>query len=190
MYFPWGSRYVLRRGFPQTNPTLGMGIKTINPILEERCSRVNIMFTLAARLLTKVFWFFCSGIDEEWSHGLQLVPAHPVGLPSAAHDIAVEVYCEHLWTAWTLGSLRNWAFYALQDEGRTKLAAIGLTMIFLIPPFSNDGEIIHNRGGGFKKFLFSQLLGEMILTSRFFQMVWNHQQDNCILGCPWKLVTS
>ena len=84
MYFPWGSRYVLRRGFPQTNPTLGMGIKTINPILEERSSRVNIMFTLAARLLTKVFGFFCSGIDEAWSHGLQLVPAHPVGLPSAA----------------------------------------------------------------------------------------------------------
>ena len=35
-------------------------------------------------------------------------------------------------------------------------------MKFLIPSFSNDGEIIHNRSGGFKKFLFSQLLGEMI----------------------------
>ena len=53
MYFPRGSRYVLRRGFPQTNPTLGMGIKTINPILEERCSRVNIMFTWQQGYLPK-----------------------------------------------------------------------------------------------------------------------------------------
>ena len=32
-------------------------------------------------------------------------------------------------------------------------------------------------GGGFKYFLFSPLLGEMIHFDYFFQMGWNHQLD-------------